>query len=304
MTSQQINYFLSAVRHLSFTKVAEEFYTSQPTVSRQIAQLEEELGFELFKRDKGNLCLTSGGAVLAQELPKASDIINNAMVKVKRISEGLEGEISIGCVGGMNTDAFVYPHTIKFTKRYPSINVMMETGSFSSLRKSLNTNEFDIIFTLDFELRTMQDVLPLKCYVTTGIIAMAASHPLAAKEDLSTQDFSGQTFLIPRQSDSEVARTKIINTLADLNIKDVKLQDMNGNESILFGVRSGSGVALLDTSMEIIFDNRYKCFHLPAENSISVVAVQKKNNYNPIVPIYLDMLKESLEMNKTEILKF
>ena len=90
MNSQQIEYFLSAAKHLNFTKAADEFYTSQPTVSRQIALLEEELGFELFKRDKGNLRLTIGGAIMAQELSRASQVITDAAARVGLMSEGLE----------------------------------------------------------------------------------------------------------------------------------------------------------------------------------------------------------------------
>ena len=112
MNSQQVDYFLSAAKNLNFTKVAEEFYSTQPTVSRQIALLEKELGFELFRRDKGHLRLTVGGAIMAQEFNKVNIIIHDAISRVGRVSEGLEGAISIGYVYGMNTDLFVYPPTV------------------------------------------------------------------------------------------------------------------------------------------------------------------------------------------------
>jgi len=293
MTSQQLEYFLSAAKHLNFTKAADEFYTSQPTISRQIALLEEELGFELFARNKGNLRLTVAGVLVVQEFSKAIKIIHDTKSKLELMSEGLEGDISIGYVRKMNTDLFVYPPTIDFTKQYPSIKVKMESMSFSGLRKGLETEEFDIIFTFDFELRTMQDVSHIKCCEVTGIIAMSASHPLAKKEDLIPSDFSGQTFLLPRPVESEIGRSDIVNLLKQLGIRDVTLQGMDGNESIMFGVRTGSGVALLDESMEIIFDSRYKFLKLPKEFSINIVAVWKADNHNPIVPLYIDLLQES-----------
>lgn len=83
MTSQQIQYFISAAKHLSFTKAADEFYTSQPTISRQIAALEEELGFELFYRDGKQLRLTSGGLVMLAEFNQQQSAFQNAVHRVE-----------------------------------------------------------------------------------------------------------------------------------------------------------------------------------------------------------------------------
>ena len=297
MNSQQIEYFLSAAKHLNFTKAADEFYTFQPTISRQIALLEEELGFELFKRDKGNLRLTVGGIIMAQEFAKTNKIIHDAITKVGLVSEGLEGEISIGFVRGMNNDSFVYPPTVEFMEKYPSINVMIESTSFSRLRKNLESGEYDIIFTFDFDLPSIQNALHIRCYTVPTIIAMSSSHPLAQKENLEAQDFSGETFLLPRALDSNYGRSETLDILKELGIKNIKLRSMNGTESVLFGVRSGIGVALLDSSMDLIFDNRYSYFKLPEGrhfSTLDIVAVWKKDNLNPTVPVYLEKLKENL----------
>jgi len=297
MNSQQIEYFLSAVKHLNFTKAADEFYTSQPTISRQIALLEDELGFELFIRDRGNLQLTAGGAIMAQELQRSNKIIHDAIARVEFVSDGREGEISIGYVSGMNTDLYVYPPTVDFMGKYPLINVMIESRSFSGLRKDLDSGEFDLIFTFDFELPTIQNASHIECYTVSTLIAMSSSHPLADKDIIIPQDFSGQTFLLPRPMDSNMGRSDVLEILKKLNITGVKLISMNGIESMLFSVRSGVGVALLDSSMELVFDNRYRYFLLPKEHVFSTLrieAVWKKDNLNPIIPIYLEVLKESL----------
>ena len=298
MNSQQIEYFLSAVKHLSFTKAAEEFFTSQPTISRQVALLESELGFELFKRDRGNLRLTAGGAIMAQEFAKANGIINDAISKVELVTDGLEGEISIGYASGLNTDLYVYPPTYDFIREYPSIKVDTEGLSFSGLRKNLDSGECDVIFTFNFELPAIQDALHMKCYAVRPIIVMSSSHPLASKKDLKAQDFSGQTFILPSSVESHTGRSDILRILRELNIKDVKLRSARGNESRLFGVRSGTGVAMLDTSMELIYDSRYTYYTLPEEydfSTLHILAVWKKENLNPVLPVYLEILRENLK---------
>ena len=299
MNSKQIEFFLSAAKHLSFTKAADEFYTSQPTVSRQVALLENELGFELFKRDRSNLRLTVGGAIMAQEFARSNQIIHDAVMRVELVSDGLEGEISIGYPSGLNTDLYVYPPTFEFTREYPAIKVDTEAVSFSGLRKNLDSGEFDIIFTFNFELPAIQNSLSMSCYSVTPIIVMSSTHPLAAKDNIKTQDFSGQTFILPSSVETHTGRSDILNILKELNISDVKLRSATGNESRLFGVRSGVGVAILDTSMELVFDSRYRYFELPKEYAFStlhILAVWKKDNLNPIIPIYLEVLRESLKI--------
>ena len=299
MNSQQIEYFLSAARHLNFTKAADEFFTSQPTISRQVALLEGELGFELFKRDKGNLRLTVGGAIMAQEFSRANQIISDAVSRIGLMSEGIEGEISIGYVSGTNTDLYVYPPSIEFMGEYPEINVTMESRPFSGLRHNLESGEFDVIFTFDFELRSLQNVSFIKCYVVPAIIAMSSSHPLAGKENLEPRDFSGQTFLLPRPLDSNTGRTGVIEILKELNINDVKMRSSNGIESMMFGVRSGIGVALVDESMDLVYDNRYRFMQLPQGeeySTLDIMAIWKKDNLNPILPVYIEKLKEYIEI--------
>jgi len=297
MNRQQIEYFLSAAKHLNFTKAADEFYTSQPTISRQISLLENELGFYLFKRDKGGLHLTAGGAIMAQEFSRSNQVIRDAIARVELVSKGLDGEISIGYVSRTNTDLYIYPPTIEFMKKYPAIKVTVESLSFSGLRKNLESGEFDIIYTFDFELPTIQNASFMNCYVVTPIFAMSSSHPLAEKEDLKAQDFSGQTFLVPRPLDSNMGRSDMLDILKELGVRDIKLRGMNGIESMMFGVRSGVGVALLDTSLDLIYDNRYRYMPMPPGyrfSTLDIVAVWKKDNLNPIMPIYLEMLKDYL----------
>jgi len=299
VNSQQIEYFLSAAKHLNFTKAADEFYTSQPTISRQIALLEDELGFDLFTRDKGNLRLTVGGAIMAQELSKSNQIIRDAISRVELVSDGLEGEISVGFVNGTNTDLYVYPPTTRFTEEFPAIKVTVESMSFSGLRSKLASGELDVVFTFGFELPAIKNALFMKCHTVSTIIAMSNSHPLASKETLVPTDFSGQTFLLPRSIESQRGHTDVQDALRRFGIEHVKLKSMNGIESMLFGVRSGIGVAFVDTSMELIFDKRYRYMQLPEgteHSTLDIFAVWKTDNLNPIMPLYIEMLREYLEI--------
>jgi len=300
MNSQQIEYFLSAAKHLNFTRAADEFFTSQPTISRQISLLEDELGFDLFIREKSGLHLSHGGAIMAQEFSRSNAVIRDAIKRVELVSNGLEGEISIGYVTRLNTDIYIYPPTIAFMQKYPAIKMTIESLSLSRLRNSLETGVFDVIYTFDFELPLIHNALYFKCYTANLIIAMAATHPLASKKDLEAKDFSGETFCVPTPLESNMGRSEIVHMLKSMGIKDAELRGTQGIESMMFSVRSGIGVALLDSSMDLVYDNRYSYYHIPSEYPFSaknLLAVWKRDNLNPILPIYLEYIKNNLDLD-------
>ncbi|MBO4835604.1 MAG: LysR family transcriptional regulator [Lachnospiraceae bacterium] len=84
MTDMQIKMFMELTRSLSFSKTAETFYTTQPTISRQIRMLEEEWGIRLFDRNKRQVKLTKAGKVMADFFDEHDDGLKKALQKAKR----------------------------------------------------------------------------------------------------------------------------------------------------------------------------------------------------------------------------
>ncbi len=84
MTDMQVKFFMELTRTLSFSKTAETFFTTQPTVSRQIKMLEEEWGFRLFDRNKRQVQLTKAGKIMADFFGSHDKLLLKALQKAKR----------------------------------------------------------------------------------------------------------------------------------------------------------------------------------------------------------------------------
>ena len=84
MTDLQIRFFVELSRCLSFSKTAEKFYTTQPTVSRQIKMLEEEWDIQLFERNKRQVKLTKGGKILADFFSNQDHTFDSILRKAKK----------------------------------------------------------------------------------------------------------------------------------------------------------------------------------------------------------------------------
>jgi DNA-binding transcriptional LysR family regulator len=96
MNSLQIQYFLTVAQYLNFSKAAEHHYTSQPSVSRQIALLEKELGFELFFRTKHSVQLTPAGKIVYDEFSQLYQKAAAVLEKARQTSRGMDGNLNIG----------------------------------------------------------------------------------------------------------------------------------------------------------------------------------------------------------------
>lgn len=300
MTSQQIQYFISAAKHLNFTKVAEEFFSSQPTVSRQIAALEEELGFELFYRDGRQLRLTSGGLVMLAEFHQQQASLQTAIQRVEQVRSGFEGKLNIAYLTGLDTDCYVYPPTMEFSSRLPKVVVNMDSGSFSTLRQRLENGEYDIIFTYDFELPSIPDSLSQFAYRCGCALITSSRHPLAAHAHPTPKDFYGQTLILPASFDSRDRLLDMQRLLSrgfgctEEDFSRINLRMVDTLETKQFLVRSGVGVGITGTCMDYTYDNRYALFPLPGE-TMEIHAVWRKDNLNPAIPLYLQVLAESAD---------
>ena len=303
MTSQQIQYFLSAAAHLSFTKAADEFFTSQPTISRQVAALEEELGFELFYRDGKQLRLTAGGVVMLAEFKQQQAAVQSAVRRVEQIRNGFEGTLNIAYLTGLNTDYYVYPPTMEFSETHPGVVVNVDSGSFSALRYRLENNEYDVIFTYDFELPFIRDSLSQRVYRCGCALISSSGHPLAARNRMTARDFHGQTLILPATFDSRDRLSDMQKLLMrgfgctkeDFSRMNIRMVDTLETKQFL--VRSGAGIGITGTCMDYAYDSRYTLFPLPGE-TMEIHAVWRRDNLNPAIPLYIQTLSDLSEINR------
>lgn len=288
MTILQIESFLAAARNLSFTKAAEELYSSQPTVSRQIALLEEELGFALFSREKKALTLTPGGAVMLQGLGAALEAIDETTRQARQAMMGVAGSIALGWLYGTDVERIIHPFTVRFTRAHPAIEISMDFGSYAFLRKKLDAGELDVVFTLHFELPAYKDVDYRVYKAVDTVLLISKDHPLVQRPGFSVEDLVSETGYIPDEKDSPGRPADFVKIMNSLGVDgaSIKTHPMPNLESILFAVRSGKGFAMSDTSMAPVFEEPYLRLTAPltGEDILRIVMVWKTNNPNPSLP--------------------
>lgn len=145
MNLRQLTYFTALAEELHFGRAAERLGMAQPPLSRQIKQLEEELGAQLFDRSRSAISLTQAGERLYERGVSILRQIEDAKLEAKRIGQGAEGRLRIGFVGSSTFG--ILPTIIKsFRANYPQINLSLNPMNNAQLHRALVAREIDVAF--------------------------------------------------------------------------------------------------------------------------------------------------------------
>ena len=192
MNFHRLRVFYAVARRLSFSRAAEELYTSQPNVSRHIARLEAELGVSLFHRLGTQVALTDAGRMVydyAQRVFELTEGLQRTLNELK----GLErGYLRLGA--SSTPGLYLLPtHLAGFRARYPGLDVTLHLGNSREIVAQVLSNSLDLGFVEGHAEAAGIQVQP---FVTDELVFIApAGHRLAGQAEPGPQDLAEETFI-------------------------------------------------------------------------------------------------------------
>ncbi len=294
MISEKIDVFLDVGKELNFSTVAKKRYTTQPTISRYIADLEAEWGLQLFARSNKGLRLTPEGAVMLKCCRKMDQELETALKQAQEIEISRRDRLRLGFLTDLNAEQLFMDTICALAGDYPDLDISVEYGSFGELRRGLQQNSLDIIFTYDFEVQNIRDDVVVDYVMETRpCLAVSEAHPLYGKEDLCIRDLANEVFYLPEESDSPGREKDLRYVLRANKVSDGNIRFAPNQESVLLQVRLGRGVALIDSRAEQI--GRYRLRTIPLGEGerfdrLALVAVWKRDNLNPLLSMFMGRL--------------
>ncbi len=243
VTSLQINYFLCVVKHMSFTKAAAELYITQPSLSKQISNLETELGVRLFDRSvKTQLRLTPAGITMRDFFARSRDDFTQALQKAQEENGTLSGTLRIGVIEGLDFIQKIQPLIDRWQVEHPYVQMIFERQPLEKLNHDLLAGAYDLCI----QLQILADVTPgLRSEVIVrenGIFLYSAKNPLARRPHLCPKDFQHDPFYV-LDTDGGVTRQADIQYCNSLGFSPILVPMPNG-DSILQAICSGRGFGL------------------------------------------------------------
>lgn len=252
MELRVLRYFLAVAQEESISAAAEYLHLTQPTLSRQLMDLEEELGKKLFIRGGRRLTLTEDGLLLRKRASEIIDLVEKTQAEVMESGETIAGDIAIGCG---ETDALhLLARSAKaLQERYPGIHYHISSGDNLDVTERLERG------LIDFGLMVgtapdKYDSIRLPAKDVWGVL-MPKDHPLAAKAEICPEDLKDQPLILSRHSGPGLSRW-MRTDLSQLNV--TATYSLLYNASLM--VREGLGLALgLDKLINTTGDSQL-CF--------------------------------------------
>ncbi len=198
MELRVLRYFLAVAREESITSAAKSLHVTQPTLSRQLMELEEELGKKLFVRGSRRMTLTDEGMFLKKRAQEIVDLADKTEAAIKADDEIIEGDIYIG--GGETLGMKYVAKTIREMRNScPGIRFHLHSGNGEDIAERLDKGLLDFglfVGAADFK---KYDYIVLPEADVCGLL-LRIDNPLAEKEFVSPEDLYGIPLLFSRQS--------------------------------------------------------------------------------------------------------
>lgn len=293
MTLLHIKYFIVTAECLSFTRAAEQLFISQPSLSRQIINMEKELNLLLFIRHRNHsIELTPAGYILLDEFRKIYSIYQKAVDEAQKLAFNITGSLRIGILQGTYVGDFM-PHILKsFEKKYPNVHLDLQYYSFGELTTQLYQNNIDVILTLYFSIKELDNLNFTILHKEYDYIIMSKSHPLAQKASFQLKDLENERFLLLSEEDCGSSAPLIKAEFQKYGIYPayVYVPDVRSLELL---IESGYGISVIDSRSSLIFHPDVICHEFSGSWDPSLTAVWNQDNTNPMISIFLEIIKQA-----------
>lgn len=200
-----LKYFLTVAREQNITRAAETLHITQPTLSRQIAALEAELGTPLFERNNKKITLTKEGILLKRRALEILELEEKTVEELQSCRELVEGSITIGC-GEYEAVESLAEICASFRAKYPKVQIRLHTATADVIRNRMTQGLVDIGLFMEPISTEGLDYVRLKGE-EVWVVSMRPDDPLAGKAHITKEDLLNKPLILPERANvqSELA---------------------------------------------------------------------------------------------------
>lgn len=245
MELRNVKSFLAVAKHLSFRAAAKELYLSQPALTKQVQQLEAEVGVPLFIRQRPHIVLTDAGKAFLERGKELIRATNFAIEEAKQVQAGLAGTVSIGFVA---QSAFsVLPDILqRFRNHLPTASFKLREMPAADLMKALAERGVDFALIQSASVPTGFDssVLLRERFA----IVHSLKHRLAHVPSATLRDFAEDTVFLPLRDESADLRETILANFSQHGSTPGRIEEVERVQTAICLAAADLGIALIPES--------------------------------------------------------
>lgn len=254
MELRHFRYFVAVAEELNFRKASQRLHVSRPALSKQVKDLEEEIGVKLLNRDTVSVSLTKAGEIFLADAQKLLLQAEAAIERAIQAQSGHRGTLRIGSVGIIARDFL--PKTLQqFRQRFPGVEVAFVEMLPTAQLEALETGKIDIGFAYGKEAETMPKLRSL-CVIESVLgVAVSGQHWLARRTEISLSELQMETVLCVGGRGRSTHGEAIQQVFAAEGIRPAKMRKIDGFDSLITLVAADQGISLLPHVLDLVPQN-------------------------------------------------
>ena len=288
-----LHYFLTVTRERNITNAAKVLHITQPTLSRQMTLLEEQLGVKLFVRDSRPLALTDEGFLLRRRAEEILELVEKTEAEVSAQEEQVEGSVSIGC-GELASTKLLMEMVAGFSEQFPRVTFDVYTANADRIKHRMDNGLTDVGLLLEpVEMERYEFIrMPVR---ERWVAMMPSGVPLARRKYVTARDLDDIPVIMP-------SRQKVHDEVASWfgddyeKLRLIGTSNLSTNAALM--VQAGMGYALaVEGSMPFLEQSNIRMIPLyPELTATSVLAWKRGQPISTAVSRFLAYIKCFLSM--------
>lgn len=291
MELRVLNYFVATAQELNMTRAAQKLLVSQPALSRQIADLEDELGVKLFNRQPRHLTLTPAGQYLYEQAKEILTLASKTKSNLQS-SAVISGDLTIAA-----GESFAMQRLMNIVSNiirdYPTVKIHILSGDYEFAERRLNTGAVDFAVIIGNLPLDNYASLQLPEKDTWGVL-MTKDDPLAKKSAITAEDLVGRNVLNSQQAENrKYFDSWFSNYKEQINI--IGTVNLNFNGTLL--VKNKAAIMLTLDKLANISDESNLTFRpiTPMLKQPVTVIWKRETNKSPVADLFLNRLRASID---------
>lgn len=289
MDLRHLRYFKAVATSLSFSRAAERLRIAQPALSRQIKDLEEEIGVTLLRRSTSCVQLTEAGQYLLEQTNRLLELLNNAVAKVQQIGKGATAEFNIG--SDWNIPAPIAASVRNFRKLYPKLQVnLIELPSHKHIH-AVRSGQIDVGFVSSAAIGSRHNLDFVRILSTPISVVLPAHHPLANRDRIRMAELKDERWIMPDRTEFAWCHDFVRQLLRSAKCTPKFGRTATSLQGVLGLVAADEGISLVAKALLV---KRIKGIRVVPTDcpDYRYFAVSLKNPSSIFVTNYLEILKE------------
>ena len=289
MELRVLNYFLAIAREENFTKAAQMLHVTQPTLSRQIADLEQELGVKLFVRSNHNIILTEEGMILKRRAQEILSLADKTKRDFMQKGEALSGTIAIGS-GEFRSTEYLAKIIAKFRKKYPNVKYDIYSGNSVNIGDYIERGLLDLgLMSEPIDIRKYNFInMPIK--EQWGVFVPHGS-PLFEMESVTAKDLVGIPIITGAGGFNQNRIGRWLGDYRD-KVEIVATANLPYNEAVL--TKENVGV-MLSLNLNCTYDGLKFIPISPNLEISTALAWKKEQMFSATTSAFIDFAKQCLK---------